>query len=301
MKKKFWLWIVIALVVVLIGVRVAAKRRSVKTAADLPIAVSAAAPRVGGIEDVIALSGSVSAEEEANAYSKVPGKLAKYLKAEGDWVAKDEPIALVERDEIGLTYSLSPVKAPIAGVVAQKFLEIGASVSPGGGAPGTPVAQVVNPQRLEVVVNVVERDMAKVRIGQPARIRVEAYPDRVFTGWVKRIAPVVDRLSKTTRVVVGVNPAEGRLKPGMFADAEIVASAKANALLLPREALLKQDQQLYVYVMDNGRATRRPVAVGWSQGAEVEIVSGVSRQDRVVVEGQTRLTEGSRIQAAGEK
>lgn len=295
-RRKLWIAIGIAILALLIGVRIATKQGKAKTTADLPIAVRVMNPKVGPVYDQIQVSGTVSAKEEANAYSKVPGKLLRYVKAEGDWVNKDQVIAWVERDEVGLTYEPAPVKAPIAGQVAQRFLEIGTTVSAGMGGPGTPVALVVNPGRLEVKVNVVEKDAGRVQPGQEARIRVDAFSGETFRGKIERVSPVVDRQTRTTLAVVALEPAGGKLKSGMFADVDVIVGQKPNSLLLPQEALLKQNQQYYVYLNDNGRAVRRDVTPGWSQGAETEIASGLAAQDVVVVEGQTRLTAGMRLQ-----
>lgn len=295
-KRQLWIIIGIAILVLLIGARIASKQGKAKATADLPIAVRVMNPKVGPVYDQIQVSGTVSAKEEANAYSKVPGKLLRYVKAEGDWVNKDQVIAWVERDEVGLTYEPAPVKAPIAGQVAQRLLEIGTTVSAGMGGPGTPVALVVNPSRLEVKVNVVEKDAGRVRPGQEASIRVDAFSGETFRGRIERVSPVVDRMTRTTLAVVALEPAGGKLKSGMFADVDIVVGQKPDSLLLPQEALLKQNQQYYVYLNDNGRAARRDVTPGWSQGAETEITSGLTAQDAVVVEGQTRLTAGMRLQ-----
>lgn len=296
-KRNLWIAVAVAVLAILIGVRIASQHGKAKTTVDLPIAVRVMNPKVSPVYDRISVSGTVSAKEEANAYSKVPGKLLRYIKAEGDWVKKDQVIAWVERDEVGLTYEPAPVKAPIAGQVAQRFLEIGSAVSAGMGGPGTPVALVVNPSRLEVKIAVVEKDAARVRPGQEALIRVDAYSGETFRGQIERVSPVVDRMTRTTLAVVALEATAGKLKSGMLADVDVIVGQKPSGLLLPREALLKQNQQYYVYLNDNGRAVRRDVTPGWNQGAEVEIAGGLAAQDLVVVEGQTRLTEGSRIQA----
>jgi membrane fusion protein, multidrug efflux system len=294
-QRRIWIWVVVGLVILLVGARIAGQRHKGTGKVELPIAVRVMNPQVKPVFDVINVSGTVVAKEQANAFSKVPGKLLRYVKAEGDWVAKDEIIAWVERDEVGLTYEPSPVKAPIAGQIAQRYLEIGAAVSPSSGASGTPVALLVNPGQLEAEVNVVEKDAVRVRPGQEVRLRVESFPSETFQGAVARISPVIDPATRTMRVVVAL-PNSARLRAGMFADVDIIVGQKPQSLLLPQEALLKQNQQYFVYVVAGERVARRNVTPGWPQGAAMEIVDGLTPQDRVVVEGQTRLTENSRIQ-----
>jgi membrane fusion protein, multidrug efflux system len=288
-RKKMWVWGLAGLLVLVTVFRIATHAGKSKAQADPAVAVKVMSPRVAGIDEILELSGTIQAKAEANAYSKVPGKVVRFDKAEGDWVAKDETLAWVERDEIGLTFSLSPVKSPIAGQVAQKLVELGETVNPGV----SPVASVVNPAELEVVVNIIEKELGRVARGQEARIRVEAFPEKVFPGRVVRIAPVVDRFSKTTRVVVALESSGGKLKSGMFADVQLLVGHKAQALLLPQEAILKQDQQYYVYVVSGGKALQRKVETGWAQGGELEVAQGLAAGDVVVVQGQTRLTEGT--------
>lgn len=296
--RKRWITLaVVGVLALIIGVRVAGHRGRGQATVELPIAVRVAHPQVAPVYDWVAVSGTVAAQEQAYAYSKVPGKLQRYAKVEGDWVAKDEPIAWIERDEIGMTFEPSPVKAPIAGQIAQRGLEIGAAVTPGGGMGGTPVAVVINPNRLEVEVNVPENDAFKVRERQEARLRLSAFPGEVFRGTVSRVSPVIDPQSRTAGVVIDL-ASSSRLKAGMFAEVEIVVASKPKSLLLPQEALLKQNQQFYVYVIEGDRVRRRDVATGWAQGGAMEIASGLAPEDRVVVEGQTRLTEQSKIQVA---
>jgi RND family efflux transporter MFP subunit len=246
-------------------------------------------------EDVIEVSGSIAGKEEANAYSKVPGRLARYIKKEGDWVNKDDIIAWIERDEVGLQYSLSPVKAPISGLVAQRFVDIGESVSAGMGMPGTPVARVVNPSQLEINVNVIERDVSRVAIGQEAKIRVTSFQQETFVGEVSRISPVVDPMSRTSLVKIALGKTQGKLKSGMLADVKIIVGKKVNALLLPRDAILRQNRQLFVYVANQNRVQRKDIQQGWIQDDMAEIISGLIPADRVVVQGQTRLTETSLV------
>jgi multidrug efflux pump subunit AcrA (membrane-fusion protein) len=292
-KKKMIIWSAVGLLVVLGGFRIATHRGKAAAKTDTPVAVKAMLPRIGEAVDTIELSGTVSAKEEANAYSGVPGKVVRFDKVEGDRVEKDEPIAWVERDEVGLTFSLSPVKAPIAGLVAQKLVDIGEAVTPNI----TGVASVVNPRELEVLVNIIEKDLGRVVKGQEVQVKVEAYPQDIFKGRISRIAPVVDRLSKTTRVVVSLEPVGGKLKSGMFADVSILVARKPKALLVPQEAVMKQDQDYFVYSIRGDKAVRRKVELGWMQNGEQEITSGLSANEEVIVQGQTRLSEATRIQA----
>jgi membrane fusion protein (multidrug efflux system) len=100
-----------------------------------------------------------------------------------------------------------------------------------------------------------------------------------------------------SRIVISLQAPE-KLVPGMFADIDLILGRKNQALMLPREAVLQQNQKSYIYIADQGRAVRKEIGTGWLQGGEIEVVKGVTPQDLVVVEGQTRLVEGAHIQIA---
>jgi multidrug efflux pump subunit AcrA (membrane-fusion protein) len=299
-KVKWITWGIVALVVLLAGYRISTKLKPEKKKDEVPVVVQVQTPAQAEALNTLALSGTVSAKEEANAYSKVPGKLVRYVRAEGDPVKKNDIIAWVERDEIGLTYSLSPVKAPVSGVVAERYIDIGESVASGMAGPGTPVARVVNPNTLELVVHVVEKELGLVRTGQPARIRVQAYPQEVFTGTVRRISPIVNRMSRTVQVKIRLEQSSGKLKSGMLADVEIIVGSRDHALLVPRDAVLKQNRREFVYLVEGSKAVRRDVETGWLQQDTVEIKTGLQAKDVVIVRGQTRVTEGMTVQTTAQ-
>ncbi len=295
-KTKWIIWSGVGLLVLLVVFRIVGKITSGKAdLAELPIAVRVMSPVVGPVEDALELSGSISGKEEANAYSKVPGRLARYERTEGEWVNKDEVIAWIERDEVGLQYSLSPVKSPINGQVAQHLVDIGEAVSGGMGMPGTPVARVVDPRQLEINVHVIEREIGKVAVGQKVKVNVTSFPEETFLGSVTRVAPVLDPLSRTALVKITLQKSGGKLKSGMLADVHIIVAQKEKGLLIPRDAVLKQNRLRFVYVVQGGKVHRQDVQTGWVQGDRLEILAGVSPQDQVVVQGQSRLTESSSV------
>ena len=175
------------------------------------------------------------------------------------------------------------VVAPFDGLIAQKLLAVGATVS-----PQTPIFVLVT-KAVESRLTVDEaRDM-------PVELSVPAYPDRVFKGRVVTIAPLGDARAHTFDVTVFAEDRDGLLKPGMFAQVNVIAATKANAVLVPTSAIVQQGPTARVFVIANRKASTRTVKIGIADAANTEIVEGVSAGDQVVTVGQNILRDGQTV------
>ncbi|MGI8560889.1 MAG: efflux RND transporter periplasmic adaptor subunit [Luteimonas sp.] len=193
-----------------------------------------------------------------------------------------------------LELSYANVKAPIAGVIAQR------SIKPGNFVQiNTPIMRIVDNSRLEATLNVPERELATLKAGQPVKLQVDALPGRTFDGTVDRVAPVVDAGSGTFRVIAAFDGVD-LLQPGMFGRIRIDYDQRANALVIPRAALLEGESDSAVYVVRDGKAVRVPVRLGYIDGAYAEVVDGLNVGERVVTAGKVALRDGSVVQVLGE-
>ncbi|GAA4866198.1 efflux RND transporter periplasmic adaptor subunit [Luteimonas vadosa] len=193
-----------------------------------------------------------------------------------------------------LELSYASVKAPISGVIAQR------SIKPGNFVQiNTPIFRIVDNSRLEATLNVPERELATLRAGQPVKLQVDALPGKTFTGSVDRIAPVVDSASGTFRVITAFVGA-GELQPGMFGRIRIDYDQRANALVIPRSALLEGETDSAVFTVRDGKAVRVPVTLGYIDGGYAEVVRGLKPGEPVVTAGKVALREGSAVQVLGE-
>jgi membrane fusion protein (multidrug efflux system) len=194
-----------------------------------------------------------------------------------------------------LEVSYAEVKAPISGVVA--------SVTPKPGnfvQINTPVVRIVDTSRLEATLNVPERELATMRAGLPVALRVDALPGRTFEGVVDRVAPVVDAGSGTFRVIAAFGNG-GLLQPGMFGRISIDFDQRADALAVPRAALLDVDEGNAVFAVRDGKAARTEVQIGTIDGEWVEVRDGLAAGDRVVVAGKSALRDGATVSVIGDE
>ncbi|HVR80823.1 MAG TPA: efflux RND transporter periplasmic adaptor subunit [Luteimonas sp.] len=193
-----------------------------------------------------------------------------------------------------LELSYANVTAPISGVIAQRMIKPGNFVQ-----INTPIFRIVDTSRLEAVLNVPERELATLKPGLPVQLQVDAMPGKTFTGTVDRIAPVVDAGSGTFRVISTFDGG-GVLQPGMFGRLRIDYDNRADALVVPRVALLDDEGDPAVFVVRSNKVTRVPVKLGYMDGAWAEIRNGVKVGDQVVIAGKTALRDGSVVQVLGQ-
>ncbi len=192
-----------------------------------------------------------------------------------------------------LELSYANVVAPISGVIASRSIKTGNFVQ-----INTPIFRIVDTSRLEAVLNVPERELATLKPGQPVSLQVDAMPGRSFQGEVDRVAPVVDSGSGTFRVICAFDGG-GTLQPGMFGRVRIDYDQRADAMVIPRVALLEGDGDPAVFVVRAGKAQRVAVKLGYTDGAWAEVRGGLKLGDPVVTAGKVALRDGSAVQVLG--
>jgi membrane fusion protein (multidrug efflux system) len=192
-----------------------------------------------------------------------------------------------------LELSYANVVAPISGVIAQR------SIKPGNFVQiNTPIFRIVDTSKLEATLNVPEREVETLKAGLPVQLQVDALPGKTFDGTVDRVAPVVDSGSGTFRVICAF-AGGGLLQPGMFGRMKIDYDQRANALVVPRIALLDDESDPAVFAIRAGKAVRVPIKVGYLDGSWAEVRQGLQPGDQVVVAGKTALRDGSVVQILG--
>ncbi|HET7922220.1 MAG TPA: efflux RND transporter periplasmic adaptor subunit, partial [Gammaproteobacteria bacterium] len=177
-----------------------------------------------------------------------------------------------------------------AGVVAKRLVKTGNTLT-----ANQPVFVISNFDPLLAVLYVPENALPELRAGQPATLSADAVPGKHFTGHIARISPVVDPQTGTFKVTVELRHVKNELAPGMFSRVNITYDVHHGTLLIPRTALVTEDGETAVYVVKNGSAHRQPVKTAYSDGNEIEIVSGLKAGDTVVTLGQNSLRDGAKV------
>jgi HlyD family secretion protein len=212
---------------------------------------------------------------------------AKLKQAEAQVAEAQASLAQKEKE-----YHNSTIISPIDGVVLSRDVEVGSAVSSilVLGSSATLVMTLGDIREVYVKGKVDESDIGKVYLGQPARIKVESYKDRTFSGKVTKISPMgVEKDNVTTfEVRVSIDNSKGELKSQMTANAEILLEEHKGILMVPEGALMyDKDRKASVEVPDpNGKDGRKkiPVTVGISNGSKTELLSGLKQGDQVILQ-----------------
>lgn len=201
-------------------------------------------------------------------------------------------VAKARRDTLEVTIDHTQVKSPITGAVAHRHVSVGEYV-----VPGSKLFSLVSLNPLKLRGDVPERFVHEIRVGQRVRVTVDPFPNVVFEGEVSRISPASDPQSRSVALEVLVDNFEEMLKPGFFAHASVVTRQDDRALMVPQEAIISFAGVTKLFVVREDVAEERQVTAG-TRGEEglVEIVEGVTEQDRVVVSGLTKLSNGTRVE-----
>lgn len=201
--------------------------------------------------------------------------------------------AQAQLDLLSLRLARTVVRAPFAGVAGQRFVSIGDFVSP---ASRLVSLQTSNPQR--VALSLPERHAGELRPGQVVHFTVAAFPQERFKATVEFVDPVVTLPARTITVKAIANNAAVHLQPGMFVEARVTTSNRSAAVVIPEEALMPSPGgSNAVWVVVDGKAVRRQVALGVRRAGVVEAASGVSAGEQVVVGGGMMLAEGAPVTA----
>lgn len=183
------------------------------------------------------------------------------------------------------------VRAPFEGLIARRQVSRGEFVN-----VGQPLFELVALDPVEVEFHLSERDSSRVAVGQEVRVSVAPFPDEPFHGVVTVVSPTIDVRTRTLRVKAQIDNPDGRLRPGLFARADLGIAIREGILLVPEEAILLRSDGSVVFRRGEGnRVERVIVETGEHRGDRVEITHGLASGDQVVSRGQTGLVDGALI------
>ncbi len=191
------------------------------------------------------------------------------------------------------------VRAPFDGVVTARNIDVGALINAGNGGPAQELFHLASTARLRVYVNVPQVYSRSAVPGMTADLTLAEFPGRHFAGKLVRTAESIDAATRTLLTEVDVDNPTGTLLPGAYAQVHLKLAAAAPSLILPVNALLFRSEGLRVGVVRNGKeADLVPVTLGNDYGTEVEVVSGISETDDVIVNPPDSLVSGAPVRVA---
>jgi RND family efflux transporter MFP subunit len=288
------------------------------------------------IENTVEATGTIEAKVVANIIAPIDGSIAKLTVKENDFVNKNKTIAVInsqerttllanaqakledtkrrleatdkdspdynlfreELDQAFKEYDYAdrlflgvPVVSPISGVVTKKFVELGGVVT-----AKQVMLTVADFNSLVIKTAVSEQLLPKIKVGQKISVKINAYPDKQFTGVVSLIYPQIDPLTRTFQLEVKVNSNGMKLQPGMMAVLTFITESKPNAITLPNDIILtKPNGDKFVFVVNDSVAQERIITAGISTREFTEILQGVDTGEKVVAMGQEMLKNKMKV------
>lgn len=242
------------------------------------------------LDEYLEFGGDVVAASSVDVMPDTSGKIANIRVRVGDYVEKNQILAYVDPSRPGMTYESSPIRAPVAGTVTAFPVSVGSMV-----APSVSIAKISNTKNLEINISVAERFVSRIAVGQPALLTFDSYPGEVFTAKVAEVNPVLDTTSRSMGVKLVLDPPDNRIKIGMYCRVKLITESKAGVVAIPREAIVNRSGQESVFVVNGNTVENCPISVGITVDNMVEVVSGLTAGNEVVVSGQTLLDSGSKV------
>ncbi|MCL2765694.1 MAG: efflux RND transporter periplasmic adaptor subunit [Treponema sp.] len=254
----------------------------------------------GQIQDYITFSGDIIAGSTVDVHPEAAGRVTEVFVSVGQRVNRGAQIAAVDPSRPGMTFRHNIATAPISGTIVAIPAQVGMTVS-----QAVPLARIAGGGGLEIRLFVAERFISRMALNLPCEVTLDAWPGEIFRGSISELSPTVDLASRTMEVRVNVTDPRSMLKPGMFAQVRIITERKDNIVKIPASAVINRFGEQYVYVTEKtgsnaeGEDTyivnKRIITPGILIDGVMEITSGLSSDEEVVVRGQTLLDDGSRV------
>lgn len=247
-----------------------------------------------------ALSAHAVAEAQLRiSLAQVAGSEAELASTEAEVSVAQSEVAVAEADAARLRTLMryAKVSAPFTGVITARMVDPGAFVRSAADGTTTPLLTIANDDYIRVTLGIPESDVPFVHIGTKVEIDVRALGGDPIQATVTRTAVALQADTRTMRVEVDVDNADGRLAPGMYAQVVVNLQYQDQAMVIPSQAIRVRGRDVSVMVADGGVASSRPITIGYDDGIWTEVLTGLSGEERVIVSASGVLTPGTPIKA----
>ncbi len=193
-----------------------------------------------------------------------------------------------EQAKLNLKYT--KITSPISGVIGERLCREGDRIQ-----TSDKLFTVVNSNEMIAVVHIPEKEIGIINKGQQAYIYSDNIQGYLFPGWIKRVSPVVDPQSGTFKVTIGVRNSNNKLRPGMFVNSRIVTNTHNNAILIPKTAIIYENENMNIFVVRDSIAHKIKLDVGYQDHEKIESLSSIEEGDKIILVGQTGLKDQTKV------
>lgn len=231
-------------------------------------------------------------------YNRLKALQAEELLSEEEFLTAEINMkqAEIAWEQAKLNLEYTTVTAPISGVIGDRLVNLGDRIQ-----TSTNLFTVANLDEKIVRLYVPQSEYAKCYKNQTAMVTTDVMAGTRFNGYVKRISPIIDPQSGTFKVTVAVKDPQNQLRPGMFVNAELIVDTHKNARLIPKSALIYENERTYFFIVSQDSSQKLELKKGFEDAEKVEILNDLEAGTQIVVLGQNGLKDGSRVKIVEEK
>lgn len=208
----------------------------------------------------------------------------------------DVRVAQANLQHLKVLLDYASIRAPYAGVITRRLFDTGAFIQSAATSAPLSLFTIMRVDRLRIIADIPEADSAWIQIGQPAVLRIGSSPAQTFRGKVARFADALDESTRTMRTEIELDGTAEGLRPGMYGSIAITLADYPQAILLPSDSILSDDDVATVKIFDGDRCAVRRVELGINDGVRVQVTSGIHADDLVITDGQSRVRSGQQVE-----
>ncbi|MFQ5823282.1 MAG: efflux RND transporter periplasmic adaptor subunit [bacterium] len=240
----------------------------------------------------------VDYEQQKNLYERSEAMYKKQLlsKEEFEQAKFAMEAKKIQWQQAKLNLDYTKITSPISGVVGERLRRPGDRIQ-----PSDKLFTVINTKEMIAVVHVPEKEIGTIAKGQKAYITSQHLKGERFSGWVKRVSPVVDPESGTFKVTIGIRNKNNRLRPGMFVNAHIITDTHRNTVLIPKTAIIYESENMHIFVIRDSIAHKITLKAGYQDYEKVESLKGINAGEKVIVVGQAGLKDKTKVKIVAER
>ncbi|MFQ5603891.1 MAG: efflux RND transporter periplasmic adaptor subunit [bacterium] len=240
----------------------------------------------------------VDYEQEKNLYARKQAMFEKQLlsKEEFETAKFGVDAKKIQWQQAKLNLDYTSITSPIAGVIGERLARLGDRIQ-----PTDKLFTVINAEEMIAVVHIPEKEIRTISKGQTAYITSQHLNNERFSGWIKRVSPVVDPQSGTFKVTIGIRNKNNRLRPGMFVNVHIITDTHNNTVLIPKTAIIYENENIHVFVVRDSIAHKITLKAGYQDFEKIESLSGIAADEKIIVVGQAGLKDQTKVKIVAER
>lgn len=291
--KKFWILLTLVIITLIVIRFVYIRNRKISIEEPIKTFVETTTVSDTNYDVTIDYYGNIKGFNQASIFPDVPGKFIKYLVREGNYVKKGQAIAEIDRAIVGLEFKPATVKSPISGTIGNLSLSRGEVV-----IPNRPIATVASLSKVKIIISVPDKDLLKIKSGSKAYVKSDVYPDKIFNGYVSKVASMINPVTSTGFVEITVNNINKRLRPGFVANTSIKIGEYNNIFIIESAVVKTTDKGNFAFILNGSTVQMIAIDILYS-GKGVAVVKGFNEGDKLIIKGVESISDKEEVEEIG--